>query len=59
MKRNRTKLLWAAAGCIGSVMACGMALYKTVLTRMEKRFESHCEEIALQTLEGEGGIVFD
>jgi len=59
MKRNKTKLLWAAAGGVSWLAACGVTLYKAVLNRMEKRFDAHCQDLAIQTMEGEGGIVLD
>lgn len=59
MKRNNTTLKWALAGSLAGVAACAGALYKAVRNRIERKFEEHFDEVALQTFEGEGGLVAD
>ena len=59
MKRKKTTLLWAAASTLAGLAACCGALYKAVANRIEKRFERHMDDLAIQTMEGEGGLVLD
>jgi hypothetical protein len=59
MKRNNTKLNWTLLGSLAGAAACVGALYKTVRNRIERKFDEHFQEVAIQTFESEGGPALD